>query len=1124
MLANQNGISGTRSSARNRTQSARARGDDPLSTLVRLPQKSDALAPSDNHTPDPPSVVQSRPKPLPPAAPVEEVSLVKKKRIKKVKNARKGPPPSLVLNNDVHPRLLPPIQSPPELSASPAHPTPPSPIISSLAGEVPGVESTPVTSVSSGPDPSSAHTTSSPPSDDHDDDHEGSSNKENDPPVPPQKDYDAFDSPVTDDDYGLTKDLKRRQNANKPRPSPTTSDSDQELDEEFVNETQPSPVASPASSPVTGDVSDDGSDSEFENEFEALLEQFKNDYVVDNGGDSEVQGVEVDTEGDDEDVAMDGVDGDIEDCLDEDPNSTRPYKAGPLSDIAKETADTIFKTCIDSLEALAKQEGKSTKMIYQHVGLNIVSPRGRNNWNLYLMHLRANHGEKFAHLNRVQWTKAALRRYRKFLVKADAGEGREKAFAPIVGWYNSRLLSHINNQNKNGKMGKLTMQLLKPFIDLAVKVYQNTGIEVFGYAINTERDSKGGSSSVSWGGTPGFLEVRAENEPNVMKTLQDLETMFHMRNINQASKSSKPELVVVGWDQKGCESVRDRDSRVLKEYARKDSVMILVARADGGLDERAKVLKSRFPWSGVLDFMYQKHMRLVGWPEGYTETVYQIENLPSKTRRDLAQRRKDYEDGKCDEVGVLRVVPWTADEISLSEQDLNAASTIPLIQDAAGTDLRCVMHSSAYINDIDQLGGVKSRKMKTMKATSKSTSGSHSRTATTAAPPSTIPIPVDNSLGSPFTLSGDYEGLSEHGGSVFSPYPPATPTFRNSLENDGANHYIHTPSSSPPLEAFGDQDNHSQPPNAIFMSPLPPPQSSLRNYDNRLVPSRGPNSHSTQGATQRLSHLLSQPARAQPTPRPASHQSNNHRDHVAHPRVDPNTNRSTSAFPQAHSSRTGVNPLVRSRSPAGMGDDDVRTKRQKLQQDLRSYTGSDMASKQLRAALRAEIDQLDNRSLSGAVTTRPRPRQVQPASTSFTPFEAQFATPGPSQQNQTQTTGINRNTSQRGVGPQRNGEYSCGGFFIRSVVVPEMEESSHVCFGALLWSWWDPQISDMGVPTRMGASKHNSGTSKVMGPSLELHIVLPWDFQGQKELPKWYLGGGLGSPKRNGKTHVFDPP
>ncbi|TFK60086.1 hypothetical protein BDN72DRAFT_864640 [Pluteus cervinus] len=1019
MSTNQNDVSGKRSSTRNRTQSARARGDDPLSTLVQPPKKSDApVAPppsNDDIAANLPSIIQPGPDPIPIPAPVGSASPPKKRKPKKrKKSARKGPTPSFLVDN-VSPQISSPVHEPSESPASPIHPTLPSPSHTPLVHSP--VLSSGLLSL---------------------DDYEGSSNKENHPPIlpPTQKarkqpgrsassnaaplvqHYDPWDSPPSEDDYGLNKDLKRRQNASKPRPSPTTSESDIALDEEFLDQAQPSPVPSPGPSPVVADFSDNGSDLDFEEEFDAVLEQFKKDYRCEAETGEEGQGVDKDAEGDaaekdDEDVEMDEEDGDVEGGLDEDLASHSKHKAGPLSDIAKESADGIFKACIDKLEALARQEGKSVTMLYRHVGLNTVSPRGRNNWNLYQLYLRANHGEQFKHLSGAQWTKAALRRYKKFLAKADAGEGREKAFAPIFAWYDSRLTQYIAHQNKEGKMGKLTVRLLKPFIDLAVKVYQDTGIEIFGYAVNPERDSKGGTSSVSWGGTPGFLEVRAANEPNIIKTLQDLETMFHMRIINQVSTTSPPELIVVQWDQKGRESVRDRDSRVLKEYVRKDSVMILVARADGGLDERATVVKSRFPWSRVLDFTYRKRMHLVGWPDGYAGDIFQIESLPAKTRRELAQRRKDYEDGKCDETGVLRVVPWTDDEVSLCEQDLDAASTIPLIQDAMGTHLRSVKHSEAYIEDVDQSNGVKSRKMKT---TSKATSGSRPHAANAIAPPSSVPVPVNNLLGSPFTLHGDHEGLSDRGGSLFGSDPPTTPTFQSSLGDDGVvGDYIHTLSSSPPLEGFGDQDHHFQSPNTVFMSP--PPPSSLHNHINRSVTSRNPSSHSGQGATQRLSHLLSQPARPQPIPRPASHQSNNHPGQVARPHINLNTNRSVSAVPQARSLGTAVNPLIRSRSPVGP-DDGARVKRQRLEQELQSYPGGDMASKQLRAAIRAEINQLDDLSFSGAVTARPRPRQVQRASTSFTPFEAQFASPGPSQQTQMTTT--NRSTSHFSVGPQRN--------------------------------------------------------------------------------------------------------
>ncbi|TFK59836.1 hypothetical protein BDN72DRAFT_905492 [Pluteus cervinus] len=1052
MSTNQNSVSGTRSSRRSRTQSARARGDDPLSTLVQPHKKSDTPAapplPNNHPTPNPsPSQPESE---SPPAA-VRSVSLPKKKRPTKPKNARKGrPPPSLIPTNEISPQTSP-IHVPSELPASINHTPPsshsnfPTAIVHSPAShdvEPALLDTTAVESASEdmSQSPLAMHfpVPSSP------DDDEGSSNKENDPLILPQKTrqqpgrsaslnappiiqhHDPFDSPPSEDDYGLAKDLKRRQNANKPRPSPTTSESDIELDEEYVNETQPSPAIPPADA----DSSDNGSDFDFEEEFDAVLERFKKEYgceVGDSEGGDEGD-VEEGVEGDDEDLEMAGEDGDVGDRLDEDPTSQIKYKAGPLSDTAKEVADKIYKACIDGLEELARQEGKSVKSIYQHVGLNTVSPRNRNNWNIYLMHLRANHGERFKHLNRVEWTKAAQQRYKKFLAKADAGEDREKAFAPIIAWYNNRLASYVIHQNRDGKMGKLTKRLLKPFIDLAVKVYQSTGIEVFGYAVNPERDSKGGTSSVSWGGTPGFLDVRNENEPNIIKTLQDLETMFHMRKINQVSNSLKQPLISVEWAQKNNESVRDRDSRVLKEYMRKDTVMILVQGSDGSLDERAKALKSRFPWSGLLDFTYRKHVRLVGWPAGYTDNTFQIEKLPAKIRRELAQRRKDYEDGKCDETGVLRVVPWTAEEVLLSEQDLGAASTIPLIQDILGTDLRFTKHSEAYLKDVDQLNGVKSTKTK---ATSKLKSGSHSL-ATTAAlsPPIPLRQAITSSLASPFTLSGDYEASSGGDRSLFGSVPPSASPRQSTFEdNDVVDDYIHMPSSSPPLGGFDDEDDQSQL-ISTFMSP-PLPQSFRRDHNNSLVASGNPRHHSAQGATQRLSHLLSQPARVQPLPHHlASHGSNPHRSHsvhVARPQVDLNTNRSVLLPPQVHPSNTKVNPLIRSRSPTGTDDSGVHAKRQKLEHTLRSCKGSDMGSKQLRAALRAEIDRLDNASFSGAVTARPRPRPVQPASTSFTPFEAQFATPGPSQPIRTPMPVVNRNTSQRGAGPKYDVGQSKGG-------------------------------------------------------------------------------------------------
>lgn len=99
----------------------------------------------------------------------------------------------------------------------------------------------------------------------------------------------------------------------------------------------------------------------------------------------------------------------------------------------------------------------------------------------------------------------------------------------------------------------------------ATRAYEETGIQVFGFAIDVNANS---TSSLAWGGSREYEKLRERYKSSVETQLRDYEGMFKVAEMDQRLVAASGALI--HCELRSNENKRDCLMRVLGEFLRSD--------------------------------------------------------------------------------------------------------------------------------------------------------------------------------------------------------------------------------------------------------------------------------------------------------------------------------------------------------------------------------------------------------------------------------------------------------------------------------------------------------------------------------------------------------------------------
>ncbi|KIM35198.1 hypothetical protein M413DRAFT_14670 [Hebeloma cylindrosporum] len=237
-------------------------------------------------------------------------------------------------------------------------------------------------------------------------------------------------------------------------------------------------------------------------------------------------------------------------------------------------------------------------------------------------------------------------------------------------WYRERLQAKVRETKKSGKFDITIGHYAKLVTNMSVKIYQESGLILFGYLIDTMGNPNGTNSSVAWGGAPPYKELRMKKAATITQQTIDYVTMFRSLEMDKVEQIQYQPAI-----RKPNEGKRDYHSRIFAEYQCMD--------LDTWLGER------------------QCNSRCPGDPSFKLKQLTGKEVDQAVAARQKAMKCPD--DAEWD--SVIHIISWSdvSDECSRSLED---QSNMPLVIDSDGKVLLQVKHSKRYKQ---QMGGKKSQ-------------------------------------------------------------------------------------------------------------------------------------------------------------------------------------------------------------------------------------------------------------------------------------------------------------------------------------------------------------------------------------------------------------------------------
>ncbi|KAJ6470900.1 hypothetical protein C8R45DRAFT_1104602 [Mycena sanguinolenta] len=292
---------------------------------------------------------------------------------------------------------------------------------------------------------------------------------------------------------------------------------------------------------------------------------------------------------------------------DEEADEYPGYARGPIPSECKAEVQALRTTYETGLEQVALKYNQSLRTLLELTGDVVRLPRDKALWNVYQ--------QWYPHEGRTKkadgdWTKFVRSEFQKKRDELPEDQRNDPDalnahFAEVWEWHAEATADTLEGLKADGKMGYVTGKYVKMLSALAKRIYEDTGIHIFGFAI----DDNGGSS-MAWGGTIQYAKLRERWKTSINSQLKDYETMFRTQRMEERG-------IVDAWSRGGPqppqrqllrrqgESARDYERRLFKESLLLDLARIMLARGENAPET--------MDWD-LGDMGWKFQVRLVDWP------------------------------------------------------------------------------------------------------------------------------------------------------------------------------------------------------------------------------------------------------------------------------------------------------------------------------------------------------------------------------------------------------------------------------------------------------------------------------------------------------------------------------
>ncbi|KAF9026990.1 hypothetical protein BDP27DRAFT_1376104 [Rhodocollybia butyracea] len=374
---------------------------------------------------------------------------------------------------------------------------------------------------------------------------------------------------------------------------------------------------------------------------------------------------------------------------------------GPLPREAKARLDALMAKLEEDVDAIAQEFGKPPEMCFKYIDGGDGSPtRSVTYWNIWQQWYGV-HGQQKKPQNMPvsEWTGVVRNELETFLHSKlsdkdfDKPEARERALEEQTNWFWEHHDALIGETIARGKGNGMVTKILWPIVQMANRVYRETGFHIGGYAWHPD------AGSHIFVGTQTLQKVKATKSTQMLSQVDDIGLQIAVAKLVERKVDS--ELAELYRHCIAKKEPRDRHRSMIPRIFTYDLNRIF---------EEGDVPKLNF--ANFVESAWKHQVRVTNWPagvaflhvgvrtkKGFVTGVsalnkYKASDLTKICGPRMEQIQQAVNGKEVDEdLHYFEIERWTDEERALSKDQW---STIPVVSDTANNTVVSVAHSLLY--------------------------------------------------------------------------------------------------------------------------------------------------------------------------------------------------------------------------------------------------------------------------------------------------------------------------------------------------------------------------------------------------------------------------------------------
>ncbi|KII82936.1 hypothetical protein PLICRDRAFT_180889 [Plicaturopsis crispa FD-325 SS-3] len=396
-----------------------------------------------------------------------------------------------------------------------------------------------------------------------------------------------------------------------------------------------------------------------------------------------------------EDVDRSDQDDDIEDGEEEEDTEGEdwPRIRGAFSKAGKEAAQQLGRDFNKAVDDIAREYGKSRKIVLQHTGVTLQATRAPNSFCKYSIWYANKHPISDAH-DPTTYAAEISTNYHK-LVDGLSKQERKKALLPIMQWVEDLEAGKIDGADSR-KAASAMMKAAQDQLDALCRVYQTHGIVICGALLSTSSDPAARQMAKIFGTAPELLDFVAANKVNMWECIDFLQTcIVCQRYSNEGVHLPLPQDFQVPGarpkdkgkqkdDGEGPQDGKDKKRDGLRHEAKTKLLRRL---------QRHVRKQESFPWTGWANVAWDNKLAIDNWPAGVAAPGPKF-NWKGLSVKDLEKVVAGLDEE--DDENRLDIVAWNDDDVKLAEAMDNRVSRVGVVFNTDGNVVREVFDSATF--------------------------------------------------------------------------------------------------------------------------------------------------------------------------------------------------------------------------------------------------------------------------------------------------------------------------------------------------------------------------------------------------------------------------------------------